>query len=403
MTTIDITRLNEDPHESVNGIRADTTTRGVDLEGATITATFADGTVETLTWHALDPYTNGGATGTDIEMSYGYTWHELTTTKLLTSLEFDLQPASSVFDTTTDPDYPPGLSTPGSKVGFPFQLAPEHAGMGGSIDVTYTGIVNLAGSPAVGDLYTTMIVDFTGLPGGGLLGDLKWNSDIDTMRDAGDLVPTGVACFTRGTAIATDRGEVPVEALRPGDRVLTQDNGYQELQLVVRHAIGSKALYRDAKLLPIRIMAGALGAGLPVRDLVVSRQHRMVANSSIVKRMFGAATVLVAAIRLTELPGVHVEADAARVEYYHLVFDRHEVIFAHGAPTESFLMTPDARRTLGPANCAAIEAMLARRDAPDAGADPARTIPTHGLQRKLVYRHLKNAKALLNAPRDHRL
>ena len=34
-----------------------------------------------------------------------------------------------------------------------------------------------------------MVVDFSKLPAGGLLGDLRWNSDIDTMRDAGDLVP----------------------------------------------------------------------------------------------------------------------------------------------------------------------------------------------------------------------
>ncbi|CUH89063.1 hypothetical protein PH5382_03008 [Phaeobacter sp. CECT 5382] len=193
MPTIDIVRLDEDPRESDFGVRADTSSRGVDLEGAQITATYADGTSETLTWQALDPYTTGGATGTDIDMFFGYSWHELTTTKLLTSLEINLVPASSVFDTTFAMDDDPlGGSTPSSKNGYPFKVAPEYEDLSGKITATYTGIVNLAGSEAVGDLYTTMTLDFSGLPAGGLLGDLVWNSDIDTLTGPfqSDLVAT---------------------------------------------------------------------------------------------------------------------------------------------------------------------------------------------------------------------
>ena len=83
MPAIDIVRLEDNPHETVHGVRADTTTRGVDLEGAQVTATYADGTTETLIWQALDPYTNGGATGSGISMTYGVDWHQLKTTKLL--------------------------------------------------------------------------------------------------------------------------------------------------------------------------------------------------------------------------------------------------------------------------------------------------------------------------------
>ena len=268
MSSVDIVRLNECPHETVHGIRADTTSRGVDLDGAQITATYADGSVEILTWQALDPYTNGGATGTNIDMFYGNDWHELSTTKLLKSLKIDLQPASSVFDTTfTNDDDPSGGSTPTSKAGFPFKLSPDYDDMPGDISVTYTGIVNLTGSPAAGDLYTTMIVDFSDLPSGGLIGDLVWNSDIDTMRDPGDLTPPCVACFTRGTLITTDRGEVPVEALKSGDNVLTQDNGFQKLKLIMSRAIKADELQKNPKLYPVKIMAGAMGAGLPKRNL----------------------------------------------------------------------------------------------------------------------------------------
>jgi hypothetical protein len=397
MPSIDIVRLDENPHESVNGIRADTSSRGVDLEGATITATYADGSTEILTWHALDPYTFGGATGTDIEMSFGFDWHELTTTKLLTSLEFDLQPASSVFDTTfaTETD-PSGVSTPGSLNGFPFKVAPEYEAMAGDISVTYSGIVNLAGSPAVGDLYTTMVVDFSGLPSGGLLGDLRWNSDIDTMKDAGDLVATGVTCFARGTMITTDRGDVPVEALVSGCKVLTQDNGFQELILAMRRTVGSKELKINTNLYPIRITAGALGSGLPERDLVVSRQHRMVARSGIVKRMFGSTTVLVAAIRLTKLPGIHVEDTVKNVEYFHLIFENHEVIFAEGTPTESFLLNSETQKTLSREKLEEFVTLFPEAATLDYFGSPVRTIPSRILQKKLVNQHKKNASELLS-------
>ena len=190
MPVIDISRLQSDPHQSTFGIREDTSSRGVDLAGALITATYVDGSSENLVWVALDPYTFGGATGNDIDMSFGFDVHELTTTKLLTSLEIDLTPASSVFDTTTAMDDDPlGGSTPSSKNGFPFDVAPGFEAITGTISVTYSGIVNLTGSSAVGDLFTTMKIDFSGLSAGGILGDLNWNSDIDTMAVSGDLVP----------------------------------------------------------------------------------------------------------------------------------------------------------------------------------------------------------------------
>ncbi|AZV80920.1 hypothetical protein EBB79_23625 (plasmid) [Parasedimentitalea marina] len=193
MPPIDTTRLDGDPYESIYGIRADTASRGVDLEGARVTVNYADGTSEVLTWEALDPYTNGGASGSGIEMFFGDNWHELSTTKLVASIEIDLTPANSVFDTTTTLDSDPlGGSTPGSKIGYPFELSPENSDLSDDISITYSDIVNLAGSPAAGDLYTTMLIDFSALPGGGFLGDLEWKTDIDTMEDSTqtDLVAT---------------------------------------------------------------------------------------------------------------------------------------------------------------------------------------------------------------------
>lgn len=390
-------RLDEDPHETVHGIRDDTSSRGVDLEGARITLTYADGTTETLTWHATDPYTNGAAVGEDTQMSFGYDWHHLETTKPLATMEIDLQPASSVFDTTTaSDDDPNGGSTPTSLEGFPFRVNADSRDLAGDLEVTYAGIVNLAGSPPAGDLFTTMTVDFSGLPEGGLVGSLNWKSDIDTMREKGDLVSTGVACFTRGTLITTDQGDLPVETLAPGARVLTQGSGYQELVAALRRPVGASELAKNPKLYPIRITAGALGAGLPKRDLMVSRQHRMVARSGIVKRICGAMAVLVAAIRLTELPGVHVDDSVAQVEYFHLIFKQHEVVYAEGAPSESFLLTAETISTLSHAQREEFATLFPTLVAGDRFGATAHPIPPGEVQKRLIEKHKKNGRALLS-------
>lgn len=208
---------------------------------------------------------------------------------------------------------------------------------------------------------------------------------------------TGVACFTRGTLIATGKGEVPVEMLKAGHKVLTQDRGLQELRLVLSRVVVEDELQRNPKLYPVRIRAGAIGSQLPKRDLIVSRQHRLVAKSRIIQRMFNAATVLVSAIKLTELPRISVDKTFKTVEYFHLIFENHEIIFAEGTPTESFFIGFETRKTLPAAAWEEIVTLFP--DVDDLGHTPfpARTIPTNNLQKKLVQRHLKNSKELFSA------
>lgn len=199
-----IERLDGDARETLYGIRDDTSSRGVDLAGAVVIATFADGSVETLTWEAYDPYTLGGAVGTDITLAYGWSEHELTVSKELASLQIDLAPASSVFDTTeTLDDDPLGGSTAGSSFGYEFGLLGDYGDLGGAVTATYSGIVNLVGSAAQGDLYTTLFLDFSTLTDGGILGDVTWNSDIDTLRYQGDLVAAGTSDANAGDDILT--------------------------------------------------------------------------------------------------------------------------------------------------------------------------------------------------------
>lgn len=203
------------------------------------------------------------------------------------------------------------------------------------------------------------------------------------------------ACFTQGTMILTAQGEQPVESLCPGDLVETQDGGLKPVRLVLSQKIAPQRLAQNPDLRPVRICAGSMGMGVPHRDLSVSPQHRMLVESPISHRMFGTRAVLVAARKLTAVAGIHVDHDQTDVTYIHLVFDDHEIIQANGAPTESFYPGPAALRALNPAARSEIYAIfpqLLEMQLPN----PARPIPKGAAQKKLMQRHVKNAKTLLS-------
>lgn len=201
-------------------------------------------------------------------------------------------------------------------------------------------------------------------------------------------VLTFPTCFTRGTRIATLAGDLPVERLLPGMRVLTADNGPQDLRWIGHRRFAAADLADNPALCPVVIAAGALGRGLPRRDLTVSQQHRVLVASRVVGRMFGAPEVLVAAKHLAGLPGIALAEAGVDVEYWHLLFDRHEVVFSEGAQTESLFTGPEALRAVTPEARAEILAIF-----PDLGdrlPDPARPLIGGRQGRNLTRRHLKN-------------
>ncbi len=136
-----------------------------------------------------------------------------------------------------------------------------------------------------------------------------------------------VICFVADTRILTPAGERPVQDLRPGDKVLTADNGVQTLRWVGQRTVPAKD-----RLAPIRIRQGHLDNG---RDLLVSPQHRMLLGGYRAQLLFGEGEVLVPAVHLVDGESV-IRETGATVTYVHLAFDRHEVIFAEGIRTESF-------------------------------------------------------------------
>ncbi|WP_374643731.1 Hint domain-containing protein [Tabrizicola sp.] len=161
-----------------------------------------------------------------------------------------------------------------------------------------------------------------------------------------------VTCFTPGTMILTGRGEVPVEALQPGDLVQTRDHGLQELRWVGRREVSLVEMLANPALRPVRIAAGALGLG-PQRDMLVSPQHRLLIEGARAEMLFGEAEVLVPALHLV---GADRALPAEGVSYIHLLFDRHEIVQSDGIWSESF---QPAERTLSTLDAAVRDEILA--------------------------------------------
>jgi hypothetical protein len=139
-----------------------------------------------------------------------------------------------------------------------------------------------------------------------------------------DLPP--VPCFVADTMIFTAKGPRPAEALQAGDLLLTRDSGMRPVRWV-----GQITLDGSGRHAPIRFMPEAQGN---TRSLLVSPDHRMLVTGWKAEMYFGETEVLVPAKTLVNNDTIRV-APCARVTYVHILLDRHEVIFAEGAATES--------------------------------------------------------------------
>jgi hypothetical protein len=217
-----------------------------------------------------------------------------------------------------------------------------------------------------------------------------------TITDTPSYSPnysTPVACLTKGTLVRTPNGQVPVETLRVGDLVCTYERGAQPIRWLGSRKVDlTHAPHETDALRPILISSGALGQGLPTYDMSVSRQHRMLISSPIAQRMFESSDVLCAAIKLTALPGIFIDQACLECEYFHLMLDQHDIIFANDAPTETLFIGAE---TIGTISSKAKHELLRLFPELHNTPSPACLIPTGKQQKQLIFRHTINKCALL--------
>ncbi|MAC78945.1 MAG: hypothetical protein CML66_12870 [Rhodobacteraceae bacterium] len=165
-----------------------------------------------------------------------------------------------------------------------------------------------------------------------------------------------IACvsFTRGTLITMATGaQVPVEDIRPGDRVLTRDDGACEVRWV-----GQTTLRAVGDFAPIVVTRGTLNNA---NDLVVSPDHRLFIYQRTDRIGAGRADLLVPARHLVNDDTIYVRTGGF-IDYFQILFDSHHILYAEGIAAESTLITPRTRPAL-PADMAdALQGLLPRND-----------------------------------------
>lgn len=207
---------------------------------------------------------------------------------------------------------------------------------------------------------------------------------------------SAVVCFAKGTQIATPTGPQRIETLAEGDKVLTANGDSREIRWIGRRVVSMFEMLHAPKLRPVRIRAGALGNQLPERDLLVSRQHRILIRSKIAERMFGTKEVLIPAIKLVECTGIAVDDQPRALEYFHILLDDHEILLANGAPAESLFTGPEALKSLSPEAVDEIATLFPEVLERIALQGPAALVPSNKKIKRMIARHLKNAKELIS-------
>ncbi|MDV6344202.1 Hint domain-containing protein [Nitrosomonas sp. Is37] len=131
-------------------------------------------------------------------------------------------------------------------------------------------------------------------------------------------------CFLCGTRILTRYGYCPVEELVVGDEVRTMNSDWQPLRWIGHQRVVT--LFGLVNGTPVRITTGAFGPALPERDVCVSQDHAIFFRNELipVKSLINGVTVFR-------------DTSVKDIKYFHLLRDRHAVIFSEGLATESYM------------------------------------------------------------------
>jgi hypothetical protein len=148
------------------------------------------------------------------------------------------------------------------------------------------------------------------------------------LGGSGGSPGSGAICFLKGTRITTDQGPLAIEELNIGDQILTHRGNFKTLKWIGKttYKKNPNANWND-KVRPVCIKHSAIEQNIPNRDLYVSPAHALFLNGVLIsaKQLINHITIEFAELEYTD-----------QIEYFHLEFDVHEVIYAEGALAESF-------------------------------------------------------------------
>jgi len=147
-----------------------------------------------------------------------------------------------------------------------------------------------------------------------------------------------MTCFSSETLVTTENGDIPANQLRPGDKVLTRDNGYQAVRWVGERSMHGRFLLDNPHLRPVLVRAGAFGDGLPSQDIMLSPNSRLPIEepgSGLKSLIVGGQQQMVAVKHLINHRDI-MQIDVLGLKYAHIMFTSHQIIATNGFWVESF-------------------------------------------------------------------
>jgi len=126
--------------------------------------------------------------------------------------------------------------------------------------------------------------------------------------------------FVSGTILLSQDGEMPVEFLSPGDRIITRDAGMVQLQAIRRRRIVARA---------ISFAAGSLGHTRPDQDLILPAGQMVLIRDWRAQAMFGRPQALVRADSLVD-DGFIRDLGPQKMTLYQLQFADLHVLYVGG-------------------------------------------------------------------------
>jgi hypothetical protein len=154
----------------------------------------------------------------------------------------------------------------------------------------------------------------------------RYDVSYPDWQAGGSATPEEIATLPAlggGTLIATDEGEMPIDWLRPGDKILTRDNGYQQLLWLGQHIVPRRSPH---ELRPLRLESGQFGQDQPAQPLVITPGCPVLLAGAELELWFGESEMFARASDLIDEP----PRAPGRQAVYTLLFDVPEVVLAGG-------------------------------------------------------------------------
>ena len=159
--------------------------------------------------------------------------------------------------------------------------------------------------------------------------------DLDLPQSIVSFERDLILCFTPDTYITTPHGPIKISDLRAGDLVITKDDGPQPIRWIGGKKVSPLRLKLCPHQTPVRLKAGCIAPNVPSHDLTVSPQHRMLFSDTKAKQYYGEDEIFVPAKALLNDTTVSLAHNDDGVYYVHIMFDKHQVIYANDTETES--------------------------------------------------------------------